>query len=53
MYEDLFLILALFNTNISIKNNKKNKKQIQEQKRLENKIDQILAYLKEKENINE
>lgn len=51
MYEDLFLILALFNTNISIQNKKKNRLQIQKQKKLEDKIDKILEYLEKEKKI--
>lgn len=53
MYEDLFLILALFNTNISLQNEKKNTDQLERQKRIESKIDKIISFIEKEENNNE
>lgn len=46
--EDIFLILAIFNTEIGLKNTKKNKKRLDRQIRIEEKLDKFLAILSEK-----
>lgn len=45
--DDIFLILTVFNTEMGLKNVKKNKQQLEQQKRIEEKLDKILAILSE------
>lgn len=45
--DDIFLILAIFNTEMGLKNTEKNKEQLDRQVRIEEKLDRILEILSE------
>lgn len=45
--DDIFLILAVFNTEMGLKNVERNRQQSELQKRIEEKLDKILAILSE------
>lgn len=45
--DDIFLILTVFNTEMGLKNVERNKQQLEQQKRIEEKLDKILAILSE------
>lgn len=45
--DDIFLILAIFNTGMGLKNTEKNKEQLDRQVRIEEKLDRILEILSE------
>ena len=45
--DDIFLILAIFNTEMGLKNTEKNKDQLDRQIRIEEKLDRILEILSE------
>lgn len=46
--DDIFLILAIFNTEMGLKNTEKNQEQLSRQIRIEEKLDKILEILSEK-----
>lgn len=45
--DDIFLILAIFNTEMGLKNTEKNKEQLDRQLRIEEKLNRILEILSE------
>lgn len=49
--ERIFLFISLFNTALGLSNKEENNKQIERQKRIEEKLDRVLEILEKEKNI--